>query len=134
MKKMFALVLIVVMLLSLVACGKKDDKLVVGVCQLTPHVALDAATQGFIDALKEALGEENVEIKVEIGGGDTATCSPIVNAFVAPISAKAATKLITATIVLLVPAFTFLRLSNSLTACTMKITAIIFTTKASIYT
>lgn len=83
MKKMFALVLVVIMLLSLAACGKKDDKLVVGVCQLTPHVALDAATQGFIDALKEALGEENVEIKVEIGGGDTATCSPIVNAFVA---------------------------------------------------
>ena len=83
MKKMFALVLAVIMLLSLAACGKKDDKLVVGVCQLTPHVALDAATQGFIDALTEALGEENVEIKVEIGGGDTATCSPIVNAFVA---------------------------------------------------
>ena len=83
MKKMFALVLAVIVLLSLAACGKKDDKLVVGVCQLTPHVALDAATQGFIDALKEALGEENVEIKVEIGGGDTATCSPIVNAFVA---------------------------------------------------
>ena len=83
MKKMFALVLVVIMLLSLAACGKKDDKLVVGVCQLTPHGALDAATQGFIDALKEALGEENVEIKVEIGGGDTATCSPIVNAFVA---------------------------------------------------
>lgn len=85
MKKMLAIVLAVLMLASLSACeGEKDDgKYVVGVCQLTPHVALDAATQGFVDALTEELGAENVEIKVEIGGGDTATCAPIVNAFVA---------------------------------------------------
>ncbi len=88
MKKLIALLLAVMLVVSLAACGssKKDeakDKFVVGVCQLTPHVALDAATQGFVDALKEELGAENVEIKVEIGGGDTATCTPIVNAFVA---------------------------------------------------
>ena len=29
----------------------------VGVCQLVQHEALDAATQGFIDALKEELGD-----------------------------------------------------------------------------
>ena len=29
----------------------------VGVCQLVQHVALDAATQGFQDALKEAFGD-----------------------------------------------------------------------------
>jgi len=85
MKKIVAIVLVALMLASLSACqGEKDDgKYVVGVCQLTPHVALDAATQGFVDALTEELGAENVEIKVEIGGGDTATCAPIVNAFVA---------------------------------------------------
>lgn len=85
MKKLIAIILVVLMLVSMTACqGKKDDgKFVVGVCQLTPHVALDAATQGFIDALYEELGEENVEIDVQIGGGDTATCAPIVNAFVA---------------------------------------------------
>ena len=85
MKKMLAIALAVLLLVSMTACqGEKDDgKYVVGVCQLTPHVALDAATQGFVDALNEALGAENVEIKVEIGGGDTATCAPIVNAFVA---------------------------------------------------
>ena len=30
---------------------------VVGICQLAPHPALDAATQGFKDALTEALGD-----------------------------------------------------------------------------
>ena len=84
MKKMLAIMLALVMLVAMTACGgAKDDTYVVRVCQLTPHVALDAATQGFIDALTEALGEENVDIEVEMGGGDTATCSPIVNAFVA---------------------------------------------------
>ena len=51
-----------------------DGKYVVGICQLTPHPALDAATQGFIDALKDGLGEENVEIDLQIAAGDTATC------------------------------------------------------------
>lgn len=85
MKKILAIILAVLLLASMTACqSEKDDgKYVVGVCQLTPHVALDAATQGFVDALTEELGAENVEIKVEIGGGDTATCAPIVNAFVA---------------------------------------------------
>ena len=83
MKKIIAIVLAVLMLASLTACGAKDDdKFVVGVVQLTPHVALDAATQGFVDALTEELGAENVEIDVQVGGGDTATCAPIVNSFV----------------------------------------------------
>ena len=86
MKKLFAVVLAVLMLASLSACdnaGANDGKYVIGVCQLTPHVALDAATEGFIAALKDELGADKVQVKVEIGGGDTATCTPIVNAFVA---------------------------------------------------
>ena len=84
MKRVIAIVCIVLLLLSMVACSSaKKDKYVVGVCQLGPHDALDAATNGFCDALKEALGEENVEIKVEVAAGDSNTCAPIVNAFVA---------------------------------------------------
>ena len=88
MKKIFALLLTVLMVVTLTACNTEggntndDGKFVVGVVQLAPHVALDAATQGFIDALKEELGEENVEVKVEIAAGDTATCAPIVSSFV----------------------------------------------------
>ncbi len=84
MKKLFAVVCVLLMLLGLTACGAtQKDKYQIGICQLTPHAALDAATEGFIQAVKDALGEENVEFDVQIGGGDTATCSPIVNTFVA---------------------------------------------------
>ena len=88
MKKIYALLMAGVLLLAMVACAPADDagdgkeKFVVGICQLTPHEALDAATKGFVDTLKAELGEENVEILVEVGGGDTATCSPIINDFV----------------------------------------------------
>ena len=34
----------------------------IGICQLVQHEALDAATQGFEDAVKEGLGEENVTL------------------------------------------------------------------------
>ena len=54
----------------------------IGVCQLTQHVALDAATQGFSDALKAILGEESVNIDVQNAAGDSAACSTIVNSFV----------------------------------------------------
>ena len=85
MKKVIAIVCAALLLLSMAACSSsaKKDKYVVGVCQLVPHDALDAATNGFCDALKEALGEENVEIKIEVAAGDSNTCAPIVNAFVA---------------------------------------------------
>ena len=85
MKKLIALVLAALLLLSMTACGgtsaQDDGKLVVGVCQLVPHDALDAATKGFVDTLTAEFGDK-IEIKVELGGGDTATCAPIVNAFV----------------------------------------------------
>ena len=85
MKKILAILLAVLMVLSMTACAssKASEKYVVGVCQLTPHTALDAATQGFVDRLKEILGEDNVEIDVQIAAGDSATCAPIVNDFVA---------------------------------------------------
>ena len=84
MKKILAILLAAVLLVSLSACGAETsgDKYVVGVCQLVPHVALDAATQGFVDRLTEILGEENVQIDVKVAAGDSATCAPIVNDFV----------------------------------------------------
>lgn len=90
MKKLISLVLAAVMALSLVACssGSKDkdtdtgDKTYkVGVVQLVQHEALDAATKGFTDALKEALGDK-VEVVEKNASGDSNNCSTIVNGFI----------------------------------------------------
>jgi len=53
----------------------------VGICQLMEHEALDAATQGFKDALTEALGDK-VEFDPQNAQGDSNTCSTIINNFV----------------------------------------------------
>ena len=58
------------------------EKYVVGICQLLPHTALNAATEGFKDALKEEFGD-NVEIKEGNAGGDPANCTTIIDGYVA---------------------------------------------------
>lgn len=55
----------------------------IGICQLVQHEALDAATQGFKDALTEKLGEDGVKFDNQNASGDTANCSTIINGFVA---------------------------------------------------
>lgn len=54
----------------------------VGICQLVRHDALDAATQGFKDALTAALGEGNVVFDEQNASNDTQMCATIVNSFV----------------------------------------------------
>ena len=88
MKKLISLVLAAVMALSLVACGSGnkdkdtgDKTYKVGVVQLIQHEALDAATQGFTDALKEALGDK-VEVVEKNASGDSNNCVTIVNGFI----------------------------------------------------
>ncbi len=65
------------------ASAQEAQKYEIGICQLVQHDALDAATEGFMDAVKEGLGEENVEFDLQNASGDSATCSTIINAFVA---------------------------------------------------
>lgn len=60
------------------ASGKKFT---VGICQLVQHNALDAATKGFIDVLKEEYGD-NIVIDEQNAQGDSATCTTIINGFV----------------------------------------------------
>ena len=84
MAKILALVLTVAMLLPLVACGeKKSDTFTVGICQLVQHDALDAATQGFMDALVAELGEDKVTFDNQNASGDSPMCSTIVGQFIA---------------------------------------------------
>lgn len=57
-----------------------DASYVVGICQLVQHPALDAATQGFKDAITDA--GLNVTFDEQNAQGDSATCATIVNSFV----------------------------------------------------
>ena len=110
MKKLLALALAGTMTLSLAACGgsKADttttadteaaettettdtadaastdgQTYTIGICQLVQHEALDAATQGFKDAVEEGLGKDNVTFEEQNASGDSATCATIINQFV----------------------------------------------------
>lgn len=100
-KKLLALLMAVTMVCGLAGCGGNADggstadggaagnnaaggdaKYTVGICQLVQHDALDAATQGFKDALTEELGEGNVVFEEQNAQGDSNTCSTIINSFV----------------------------------------------------
>ena len=83
-KKILAIVMATVLCLGmLTGCGEaKKDTYTVGICQLVQHVALDAATQGFKEALTEKLGDK-VSFEEGNAQGDSSTCATIVNDYVA---------------------------------------------------
>ena len=86
MKKLLAIICAVMLLVTLTACGApaaEDGKYVIGICQLTPHPALDKATQGFKDAVIKGIGAENVTFDFQDAAGEASTCSTIINGFVA---------------------------------------------------
>lgn len=59
-----------------------EDVFTVGICQLVQHEALDAATLGFREALETILGDR-VVFDEQNASNDQATCSTIINQFVA---------------------------------------------------
>ncbi len=79
-----ALALCVGSMATLTACsgGNSDGKYKIGICQLVEHVALDAATEGFKQAIIDELGEDAVTFDFQNGQNDPNTCSTIVNQFV----------------------------------------------------
>ena len=102
MKKLLSLLCVAAMIFALAACGGSQAPAAtqapaaeapaeapaaeaqvfnVGICQLVQHPALDAATQGFKDALTEKLGDA-VNFNEQNASGDAATCSVICNQFV----------------------------------------------------
>ena len=87
MKKIIAIALAVLMLAAMTACsqngGSASDTYTVGICQLLTHPALDAATQGFKDALVAEMGEGVVNFKDQDAGGEYNNCATIVDGFVA---------------------------------------------------
>ncbi len=84
MKKTIALILALVLMLSLSACGAgEDDRYVIGICQQMTHPALDAATKGFQDALTAELGADKVVFQNKDAGGEYTNCATIMDGFVA---------------------------------------------------
>ena len=107
-KKAAALMLSLLMVFSLAACSSSDDTedeeteaaeeteaeeeeteaaasdetYLIGICQLVQHDALDAATEGFKDALVDLLGDA-VEFDEQNASGDSATCVTICSTLVA---------------------------------------------------
>jgi len=92
MKKVISIILALVLCVTaLAACSNSGiivnpnkKEYVVGICQLVTHESLDQATQGFKDALTEALAAEGrtVVFKEQNGQGEPNTCVTIVNSFV----------------------------------------------------
>ncbi len=91
-KKILSIILAMAMLVSavcLTSCSDDEDssgaeskKYVVGISQLITHVALDAATEGFKDAVIAGLGEGNVTFDVQNAEGSGDQCATIANSFV----------------------------------------------------
>ena len=100
MKKLVTLILALSFVFMLAACGSSastpaataapdaapaaapaDDGFTVGICQLVQHPALDAATEGFKEALTAKLGDKVTFIE-QNASGDSALCSTICSQFV----------------------------------------------------
>ncbi len=91
MKKTVKAIISVVLVAALVvacftACSNStstssDKVYTVGICQLIQHEALDAATQGFKDALTEKLGDK-VKFDEQNASGESTNCTTIVSKFV----------------------------------------------------
>jgi putative ABC transport system substrate-binding protein len=89
-KRLLIIGLILVLVLSISGCGGDgggsgqggEGTYTVGISQLVQHVALDAATEGFRDALTDLLGDK-VKFDEQNANGEPATCAVISNQFVA---------------------------------------------------
>ncbi len=82
MKKLTALLIAALIVLCVPALAESETTYNVGICQLVQHVALDAATQGFKDALTEKLGDR-VTFDEQNASNDSANCITIINGFLA---------------------------------------------------
>lgn len=83
MKKGKLLTLLPLAAMLLIGCnGQNNGKFNIGICQLLAHPALDKATEGFIKAVEDGLGKENVTFDRQEAAGDPAICSTIANSFV----------------------------------------------------
>ncbi len=81
---LLALILCIGSCFALASCSGDDDdgKVKVGIVQLVEHPALDAATEGFKQAIIDEMGADAVKFDYQNAQNDANTCSTIVNQFV----------------------------------------------------
>ena len=87
MKKTICIILTVTMILAMslcfAGCGNSNEY-TVGICQLMVHDSLDQATQGFMDALTEAMEAEGKTVNFDKQiAGEANLCTTVINAFTA---------------------------------------------------
>ena len=85
--KNIIIILSIILLSFSVSCSKSkssDSKFKIGILQLVEHAALDEASQGFIDGLKEAGYEDgkNLIIDYQNAQGEQANCITIAQKFI----------------------------------------------------
>ena len=83
-KRLIALMMVVAMTFAIASCGaanEDDGKYTIGICQLLDHPALNAATEGFKQAVIDALGEEKVKFDYQNAANDANLCVTICNQF-----------------------------------------------------
>lgn len=81
MKKFVAIVCAVLMMVSITACGGTGEgKYTIGIC--LSYDTQDDATEGFMQAVKDELGEKNVVFDIQKADGDSDSCAAITKDFV----------------------------------------------------
>jgi len=88
-KKIASIFAAAAMMLTMAGCNEnsgnnsndENKTYTIGICQLLEHPALDAATKGFQDALKEKLGDR-VKFDPQLAQGESTNCATIINNFV----------------------------------------------------
>ncbi|MBZ4666328.1 ABC transporter substrate-binding protein [Mahella sp.] len=90
-KKVVSLILVFIVAVALAACSgggttstRSGEVITIGILQLVEHPALDAAREGFVEALKEAGYEDGVNIKLDLQNaqGEIPNASTIASKFV----------------------------------------------------
>lgn len=74
-------IMIICIIIGTTACKKENPSFTIGIFQFTQHESLDAAAQGFKDALTDKLGD-NVTFDERNANGDRTTCTTVIDEFI----------------------------------------------------
>lgn len=82
--KLLALLMALTLVFVMAGCKKEEEKegYKIGILQQLEHQALDAATEGFKQALIDLLGEENVDFDYQNAQNEPTNCASIATKFV----------------------------------------------------